>query len=189
MFDIICHTRYNTAMSNPAPSSVLHAAAMARRLSALALWFAALLGRILPGAARRSEQQAAWRYIEVTMARFADLLERLAAGEIEPEEPQRARPHPRKRPDSVIPRTPGSPRINARAPRTTAPARTASRPRQTPTIAHPSAHQSAAPKPNPQGEAHLFKKSVLAPSPNHAHFITIYQQNSWNKCFFFFFSK
>ncbi len=82
-------------MSNPAPSPVLRAIEKLRRLSALALWFAALFGRILPGAARRAEQAEAWRYVESTMTQLADLLERLAAGEIPPERPKRATSRPR----------------------------------------------------------------------------------------------
>ena len=100
-------------MSNPDLSPLLRAAAAARRLSAIALWFAALCARILPGAARRREEEAAvWRYIEDTMARFADLLERHAAGEIEP--PRATMPR-RRRSDSA--RNPGTTRIVPRAPR------------------------------------------------------------------------
>ena len=45
-------------MSNPAPSPVLRAIERLRHLSAIALWFATLLGRILPGAGKRAEQAA-----------------------------------------------------------------------------------------------------------------------------------
>ena len=104
MIDIKVAGRYTTAMSNPAPSSVLRSVAMARHLSAMALWFATLLARILPGSPERQAEAEMWRYIETTMAQFADLLERLAAGEIPPPHPKRARPSVNARQDSVLPR-------------------------------------------------------------------------------------
>ncbi len=92
-------------MSHPIPPPIRHAIAKLRRLSAIALWFATLFGRLLPGAARRAEQAEAWRFIEATMTQFADLLERLAAGEIEPVRPRRATQRHHSRQSSATPRT------------------------------------------------------------------------------------
>ncbi len=127
-------------MSNPATSSILRAAEAARRLSAIALWFAALFGRILPGARRWSEQAEAWLYIDATMTRFAELLERLAAGEIEP-------PAPHARPDSL--RSPKSPR----APTPSRNVRASRAPRPIlPKRATPPATRPRAPRPHPTPE-------------------------------------
>ncbi len=93
-------------MNKPAPSSVLDAAAMARRLSALALWFATLLARILPGSAKRRAELEMWQYIEATMAQFAELLERHAAGELVPAHPTRKPSRRPSRPASADTRTP-----------------------------------------------------------------------------------
>ncbi len=111
-------------MSNPAPSPVLRAIERLRHLSAIALWFATLLGRILPGAGKRAEQAAAWRYIDATMTQFADLLERLAAGQVTPEQPRRATSRPQSRPDSARPRS------ASRAPRIADLAQDIARPRR-----------------------------------------------------------
>ncbi len=116
-------------MSNPAPSPVLRAIEQLRRLSAIALWFATLFGRILPGAGKRAQQAEAWRYIEATMTQFADLLERLAAGEIAPEQPKRATSRPRP---ASVPARP-SPRANQRRERArSAPVPSNESPRLTP---------------------------------------------------------
>ncbi len=161
-------------MSSPAPSPVLRVAEMARSLSALALWFATLLARILPGSARRQLEAEAWRYINTTMAQFADLLERLAAGEIPtPELP----PAPIASPVRAKPRArTNSPRSSRSTPRTraTAPARRlphrAGRPAVHPIpsrIARPSAPRHGQPHPQP------VKKWTLAPTLNHVHFVPL----------------
>ena len=116
MFDIPPSPRYNTPMSNPASSPLLRAATMARRLSAIALWFAALCARILPSARREMEAEV-WRYIDQTMTAFAELLERHAAGELEPEPVLRPARHRPSRPKSATPRAP-----RAASPRASSPA-------------------------------------------------------------------
>ncbi len=93
-------------MSNPALLPLLRAVEMARRLSAFALWFAALLGWSLPGAERRREEAEVWRYIEETLREVARLLDGVAAGKISARAPSRRR----ARPDSV--RAPSAPRVN-----------------------------------------------------------------------------
>ncbi len=156
-------------MSNPIPASVLSAIAMARRLSAIALWFATVFGRILPGAARRAEQAEAWRFIEATMTQFADLLERLAAGEVEPPPPTRTPSRHPSRPDSVRPRVsrpaPRTPRAPTPPPEAAQP-RPALPPLHDPSNAlHPTLNRPAKPK--------FSKMNHSSPHHSRALFVTL----------------
>ncbi len=138
-------------MNNPALSPLLRIAETARRLGAIALWFATLFGRILPGAAMRREEAEFWNYVERTMTQVAALLEREAAGKIATPPKMRARrPHPDSARTLIAARAPRTPR--ATAPDTPPPrALTASRALRSPEL-----------NPPPPGEARKFQKSRLA---------------------------
>ena len=162
-------------MSNPAPTSVLRTVEAVRRLSAIALWFAALFGRILPGAARRREAAEVWRYIEATMTQFADLLERLAAGEVPPEAPARSKPRRQSRPDSVTPRTTAR---APRAPRASTPQREVA-PKRPPRAHFPIPAASEAPQSIRAWPAKpkITKLRHRSSRRSHAYFVAISQQN------------
>ncbi len=150
--DVSSNLPYIESMSNPALLPLLRAAEMARRLSAFALWFAALLGWSLPGAERRREEAEVWRYIEETLREVARLLQAVAAGKIPTQSP-RAQSRRRARPDSV--RAPSAPRVNH------VPAARLKAPR--PPFPGPPRWRDRAMSPPSAGEAQFFKNHRSPP--------------------------
>ncbi len=155
-------------MNNPALSPLLRIAETARRLGAIALWFATLFGRILPGAAQRREEAEFWNYVERTMTQVAALLEREAAGKIATPPKMRARrPQPNSARTTIAARAPRTPRAASpgmplpRRPRAPSPLRAPSDPPNS-TRLHP-----AKPK--------NFKNRVSTSQETHALIVPFYQ--------------